>query len=504
MKIVTKDQMNKLDAQAVKTYQIPSILLMEHAAIGIFQKMVKLIDKSQKIQIVCGCGNNGGDGLALARLLQIAGYSVCYSIIEKKPFSCDANINYNMVQAMNICQVDTLQQVDVIVDAIFGTGLNQAVEGVVAEWIKKINEHPAKVFSIDIPSGILADTGECLSIAVKADHTFTLQAPKLGLYVYPGREYANKVTVIDLQLPEDLLNQIMNHPILLDDHLMNSYLPKRNRHSHKGSYGKVLAIGGSQSMSGAICLATRAMFASGCGMVTCAIPKGIQNVVQTNVLEAMTIALDERDGHIAKEAFVQLNDRISMYDGILIGCGLTRSIEIQPIMEALLKSEVPLVVDADALVLLKPLLPSVGSRRHLILTPHLKEFADLMDLPLSKVENQRMQCIDQFCKQYPEITLVLKSETTIVAQGDKRGINIAGNHGLATAGSGDVLAGMITGFLVQGNDAWKASCLGVYLHAKCADQIALQKSMRSIMPTDIITILEQVIFELEETRRLDA
>lgn len=499
MKLVTKHQMNEIDAKAIQGYQIPGLLLMEHAAYGMFQTLVKRIQPQTKIQVVCGMGNNGGDGLALARFLQIAGYSVCYSLVGSHSMSPDCLANAQMVQAMNIPKSDTLEAVDVIVDAIFGTGFHGNIPESIKQWIEKINQHPATVYSIDVPSGILADTGECLEVAVVATETFTIHAGKVGLYVYPGSACAGKVTIIDLWVPPCLLEETESKYERMDLQMMKQYLPSRMAHSHKGSYGKILAIGGSSSMSGAISLASKAMFASGCGMVTCAVCQSIQKEVQTNVLEAMTIALPQKDGHIAFEAKAIIEEQLSRFDCVLAGCGLTKSEELRPLVEYLLQCELPLVLDADAIALAKPLLNQYATRTNLILTPHLKEFADLMDLPLELVEQHRMKVMEQFSERYPNMTLVLKSETTIVAQNDKRMVHGMGNNGLAVAGSGDVLAGIITGLLAQNGDVWKASCLGVALHGLTADLLLEEKSVYSMIPSNIIEALERTIRYVENT-----
>ena len=207
MQVLTNYQMRYVDQMAMETYHIPGIVLMEHASFGIYTQMKSWLKKSDRIQIVCGVGNNGGDGLVLARLLSIDGFDVCYSLVEHKVVTEDALSNLQMVEALGIPCYEDVQSVDVIVDAIFGTGLQRDVEGIAKDWIEKMNANTAKVVSIDIPSGICSNTGEILGVAIKADITYTIARGKVGLYVYPGSEYVGDLTYIDLHVPNRLFEE---------------------------------------------------------------------------------------------------------------------------------------------------------------------------------------------------------------------------------------------------------------------------------------------------------
>ena len=492
MQVLTNYQMRYVDQMAMETYHIPGIVLMEHASFGIYTQMKSWLKKSDRIQIVCGVGNNGGDGLALARLLSIDGFDVCYSLVEHKVVTEDALSNLQMVEALGIPCYEDLQSVDVIVDAIFGTGLQRDVEGNAKDWIEKMNANTAKVVSIDIPSGICSNTGEILGVAIKADITYTIARGKVGLYIYPGSEYVGDLAYIDLHVPNSLFEECGSTFSLVTNDVCKNLLPIRSRHSHKGDYGKILMIGGSRNMSGAICMAAKAALASGCGLLTCAVPVCMQFVLQTNVLESMSLPLLDRNGWVSKESVSSL-PALDTYDGILIGCGMGRHADVVSYVDKVLRSHQPVVIDADGLVGLKPLLMVYKNRKDVILTPHLKEFADLMNVSVKEVEEHRMFYIDQFTKEYPNWTLVLKSETTIIASGDYRYINTSGNNGLAVGGSGDVLAGIITGMLGQLKDCVKAACVGVYLHGVAADSLLDTKSVYSIVPTDVIQEVEHIL-----------
>ena len=496
MQILSNQQMRMVDTLAVQDYHIPSIVLMEHASMGIYQKLQAEIPKDSRIVIVCGVGNNGGDGLALARLLYIGGYQVAYALVEQMVHSEDALKNLKMVEALKIEKVSSCEGYDVIVDAIFGTGLSFSVEGNAKFWIEQINASEAKKISVDIPSGIGSNTGEILGCAVKADITYTIARGKIGLYIYPGSSYVGKVEYIDLHVPNELFEAYDEYH-LIDKEYACIHLPKREAHSHKGSYGRVLAIGGSRTMSGSITMAIQAALRSGCGLMTAAIPISILHILQTSILESMWIPLLDRNGFVSKDGISSIQN-IHNYDAILIGCGLGRNGDVIDYVKKVMDSHVPCVIDADGLVALKVLKAMYVSREHVILTPHLKEFADFMDVSLQEVIENRMQYVDMFTKMYPNWTLVLKSETTIIAHGNKVYINTSGNNGLAVGGSGDVLAGIITGLLAQCKDCLSASTVGVFIHGYAADELLKNKSVYSILPTDIINELETILLKMAQ------
>lgn len=491
MRIVTCKQMNTIDKNASEVYQIPSIILMEHAAYGVYEKLMQAYAKDRSFFIVCGSGNNGGDGFALARLLYVNHYSVRIHMLGNiDHLTKDAKINYDICKAMDIEFNDTFNEEDIIVDCIFGTGLTRIIEGVYKEYIEKINNSKNIVISMDIPSGIHCDSGEVMGVAVKAHITYTMECGKMGLYVYPGRIYANRVEVISLHIPTTLQEEVHTNSYLIEEKDMKQLLPKRSVHSNKGNYGKVLCVGGSLGMSGAISLASKAALKCGCGLMTCAIPKCIHEIVAKNVLESMSVVLEDKDGHICAASKDTLSKKMNDFTCILIGCGIGRSEDIKEIVECLYDSEVPLIIDADGLFALKG---TLRNRKNTILTPHLKEFATLMDVDVKDVVEHTMYYVDEFCKKYKDITLVLKSETTIIAQDIKRYINTYGNNGLAKGGSGDVLAGMITGFYAQTKDTVRASTLGVFLHAFAADTYLDDFCEYSLLPSDVILKAEQIL-----------
>lgn len=501
MKLVNRKQMNIIDHDATSIYKITSLLLMEHAGNGIFLDFIKRFDKNNKVMIICGNGNNGGDGFVLARLLYLSGYQVAISFIGNEgKLTKDAKTNYEIVKALNIQFSNRYDAYDVIVDCIFGTGLCRIIEGHYEHVIKQINQLNKTIVSVDIPSGIDSDNGAVLGCAVKADITYTMQTGKVGLYLYPGRIYSGEVVVIDIFIPHTLLEQCESTTYLIQKENMKKIMPNRSIHSNKGSYGKVLCIGGSEGMSGAISMAAKSALKVGCGLITCAIPACIKDIVACNLLESMSIILDEKEGHICSSSTSILENKLNQYTCILIGCGIGRSKDIEIIMNMLLKSDVPLIVDADGLYALKPYLKAYPNRTNMIVTPHLKEFAMLLDYEVNEVVDHTIDYVNEFCKLYPNYTLVLKSETTIIAQKHIRYINTYGNNGLAVGGSGDVLAGLICGLYAQQKNTLESAVLGVFLHAYSADMLLMKKSVYSILPSDIIDSVEMIMkdFQVED------
>lgn len=504
MKLVTRKQMNQIDHEASETYHIPSILLMEHAGHGVYMDFIKRFHTDKKVIIVCGSGNNGGDGFVFARLLWLKDYHVAIHFCgNSDAMSSDTKSNYDSVKALQIPFDDHYENYDIIVDCLFGTGLNREIEGVYKENIEKINALDKIRISIDIPSGVDSDDGSIHDVAIKADITYTMQCGKIGLYLYPALLYCGEIVVVDIFIPKELLKQCESSTYLMEKKAMQHLLPIRSRHSNKGSYGKVLCIGGSDGMSGAISMAAKSALNVGCGLISCAVPEGIKDIVAGNLWESMSILLPQKDGHIEESAAALLKPRLQNFSTILIGCGITRSPDIIAVLKVLLESDIPLVIDADGLAALKPLLPSFQQRKNIIITPHLKEFANLMDVSVNEVVDHSYAYAQAFCNNFPGYTLVLKSETTIIGQDRQFYFNTYGNNGLAVGGSGDVLAGMISGLYAQLNNALQAAVLGVFLHAYSADRLLAHKSVYSIIPTDIMEMVADVMKKLSEEETYD-
>lgn len=497
MKLVTGAQMKKIDEMAINDYQIDSIVLMEQAGMAIYTHFIEKFTIDNKICIVCGSGNNGGDGLVLARLLSENGYDVkVWLIANVEELSKDALTSYKRYKDIYNIFCSALNDEDIIVDAVFGTGLSRIVNDKYARVIEKINDHDSIKVSIDVPSGIDSYSGKVLGMAIVADYTFTLQIGKIGLYLNQGRLHSGGVSVLDIGIPNELIESCDTNTFLIEKKNVSSLLPKREVRSNKGSYGKVLCIGGSDRMSGAISLAALSALRSGCGSISCAVPKGVKDIVAGNLLESMTIGLNDEDGYFGKQAVEELQSVINNYTCVLFGCGIGRNPEIKALLEVVLKSNVSVVIDADGIYAFKELIEKYKYRENIIVTPHLKEFSYLFDKNLNDVIEDSLSIAVEFAKQYPEITLVLKSETTLIVKDEITYINTYGNNGLAKGGSGDVLAGIITGIYAQNNNPVDAAVLGVFLHSYSSDILLEKQTVYSIIPSDIFPIIDKIVKNL--------
>ena len=509
MKLLTPEEMRAVDKAATVEYKIPSLLLMEHAAYQIFS-YIKENEDGKEIVIVCGPGNNGGDGLALAR--QLKAFSSCkvkvLLLCSKEKLSEDGKVYYEICQNMDIdlfhikednkqAWLENIQKASIIVDAIFGTGLSRMVEGLFYEVMSEINKANCKVISIDIPSGINGLTGKVQGIAIKADLTITFVRPKLGLYLYPAILYTGEVRVVNIGMPDGLLEKINTHYFSIEQDEMKTILPRREIRSNKGSYGKVLTIGGSLGMAGAISLTSMAAYRGGCGTVTTAIPKCIIEIMQQKLTEVMAIGLEDEAGHFSKGAVSELRKILPNYEVIAIGPGIGRSEAVLSLVKEVLLNNKPCILDADALYFVPEVLEMIKARKvATIMTPHPGEMGRMMGVTTHAILDKPIQYAREFATKFNVIT-VLKLEKTVIAHTDGNiYINKCGNTGLAKGGSGDVLTGIITGLLAQHMVPIEAAMLGVYLQTRAADLAKESLSERSFVASDVIHSLGKVFLEL--------
>lgn len=481
MKICTADEMRKIDRHAVDIGRIPSIILMENAAFSCVREIERKNPK--RVGIFCGKGNNGGDGFAIARHLIQKGYDTEIFLVCGTDFSNDAEINYEILEKMGakITQITSQSPLeyyilaqDLIVDAIFGTGISGEITGLTAHVIDFINKYKKEVLSVDIPSGVNADTGEVLSVAVKADTTVTFAAYKKGMILYPGAEYTGEIIVSDISIPDYIIEGADIDTELIDFDFAKKHLPKRAENSHKGDYGKVFIVGSSPGMTGAVTLSAKAAMNSGAGLVTAGIPKSLNPIMEVKLTEEMTLPLSEDNGILTLDAFSDIMKKSDQSDVLLFGVGIGRNDKTRELLFQILKhSKIPVVLDADALFLLAGNLDILNSCScNLIFTPHEMEFSRLLGCDISEVSKNRLELSKQFATDYG-VTLILKGPHTIVTAPDGRQyVNSSGNSGLATGGSGDVLAGMVATFLSSGLDEPLSSALAVYLHGIAGDLAA--------------------------------
>lgn len=487
--LLTGREMKNWEKQAMETYKTPSLLLMERAAQAVVRELTEGGYDLHKVLVACGTGNNGGDGLAVARLLKAKQIrvEVCLTGPLDK-LSEDAKQQLEMYRAVSgkFVTAPDYDEYTVIVDAIFGIGCNREITGIAAEVIEKINAAGAPVVAIDVPSGISADTGKVCGCAVRAAATVTFFTRKLGMVLYPGSAFCGRISVADLDLPFDKTEDCRVFTYLKDD---LKRLPERRPDSHKGTFGKVLVMAGSPKISGAAYLAAAGAYRIGAGLVKLYTPKENLLAMQTLLPEALVEVYD-RDRPLVR----QLRETMEWADAIVIGPGFGTDRMAEKILKyAISKSRVPVVVDADGLnILAKNKTCLLDKNAPLILTPHVQEMARLAGCTREELQKNLMGAAQNFTDAYP-VTLVLKDARTIVTkEAEAVYINTSGNSGMATGGSGDVLSGIIGGLIAQGMEELEAARLGVYVHGRAGDAAAMRKSAYSMTATDILDGIAEV------------
>ncbi|MBZ4665373.1 NAD(P)H-hydrate dehydratase [Mahella sp.] len=509
MKAVTVQQMRSIDRIAIERYGIPGVVLMENAALAVVDRVMKRVQhhNGRRIAVVCGGGNNGGDGLATARHLYQHGLNVkIYLLTNPSKFNGDAAVNFNIIQGIGVpcMQLDDenalhefytdIKYVDVIIDAIFGTGIKGEVTGLPADVIRAINESAGYVISVDMPSGINGDTGEVCGCAVTADQTVTFALPKIGQIIYPGKKYVGHLSIADISIPKAAINNVdINAAYITADDIA---LPVREADSHKGDYGHVLVVGGSVGFSGAPIMAAKAAMRSGAGMVTAVVPYGIYNAAAASVQEVMVKPVtDDGVGRISADALADILALAQKADVMIIGPGMQVYDEIFYVLRNIIDYiDIPIIVDADGLNAIaqqKDLLKN--SKGNIILTPHPGEMSRLTGLPIGQIQCQRIDIARNFASQY-NVVVVLKGAATVTACPDGRVyINSTGNAGMATAGSGDVLTGVIAAMANQCRCLDKASYIGVFIHGLAGDKAVEDKGMDGLVAGDIIEMIPTAI-----------
>jgi len=498
MKILSAAQQYEADKITIAKGAITSADLMEHAATICFQWIHnRLQGNSIPIHVFCGTGNNGGDGLVIGRHLKQHGYNVHVYVINcSNKRTQDFLTNYDRLKEIGVwpemvtckSELPELNENVMIVDAIFGLGLSRPPKDVLKEVIQHINATNAYVLSIDVPSGLYAEESVADKEAViKAYHTLTFQSPKLSFLMPENQEFVNSWEVIDIGLDAEYLYKVeANHHIIGKENVLSLY-KYRTKFSHKGDFGHSLIIGGSYGKMGAAVLATKAALKVGSGLVTAYIPKCGYEVLQTAIPEAMVeVDLLNEVAHFKSKVKASAT-------GIGIGLG-TSTKTAKGFAQFLEKNKTPLVIDADGINLLaknKKLLKLIPENS--VLTPHPKEFERLVGA--CKDDYDRLKKLNTLATKY-KLTIVLKGAYTAISHEGICYFNATGNPGLSTGGSGDVLTGMITGFMAQGYDAFEASVLAVYLHGTTADIAMTHEVYETFTATNILDYLPAAFKEL--------
>ncbi len=493
--IASGDDMLRIDEYTINVVGIPQMVLMERAAIELFRFIKGKFNSTSRVLVVVESGNNGADGIALARVLSQAGYEVeVYwgECLSKHSQAFDHQ--YKIARNLNIKFVDDIVDYgyDVVVDGVFGVGLNRAISGKLAEIIHAMNDIDAYKLAIDIPSGIDSTNGYVLGAAFKADATVTFGIMKMGLLTGMGHEYSGHVKVAHIGIPKQAIEHISPALYTYDGEDVDSRLPYRKSDSHKGSYGKIGVIGGSKNIAGAAMFAAEASYRMGCGLVRICTIEENRVIMQQRLPEAMLTTYDPEDKASVREA---VKSMMSWSDVIILGPGLGTKEYASYIVEKVLKNyDKTVILDADGLNILaenKEWLESATAR--LIITPHLAEMSRLTDMKTGDVKGNKTNIAREYAREN-KMVVVLKDARTIVSDGGVQSyINITGNNGMATGGSGDVLAGMIAALCGQGLEAFEAAKLGVCIHGMAGQEAAISKGRYSMIASDIVRSITKVL-----------
>jgi NAD(P)H-hydrate epimerase len=514
LKVLNSQEAQQLDEKTQNQYGISTQILMEIAGLKCAQAISEIFPdiKNKKVAVFVGPGNNGGDGLVLARHLFNQGVAIRVFLLgQKEKLKTLSKKNLQILENMKVIatQINSSEQLkilkpdiraaDIIVDAIFGVGLKRQVEGLYEETIETINYLNIPVVSIDIPSGLDSDRGISLGACICADYTITLGLPKVGLLIYPGAGYAGQLSLVDIGFPKELTTSNELKTNLITPEEAFSLLPERRPDAHKGDCGKVFVIAGSTGLTGAAVLTCLGALKIGAGLVKLGVPSTLNPIMEVKLTEVMTEPLPEKGkGYLGPEAHEKVMELIKESDVVAIGPGLGKNPETKELIERIIKeSEVPLVIDADGLNLISSdisLLKSANTQ--IVLTPHPGEMGRLIDKTSREVQENRIDFSKNLAYQL-QVIVVLKGARTIIA--DPEGqvfINITGNSAMATGGTGDVLTGMIAGLIAQGQTPLNSSILGVYLHGLTGDLVFQEKGTLSLIASDLLEKLPLAISSL--------
>jgi len=504
LKVSTAKEMQQIDRAAIEKYGLAGTVLMERAGLAVVKKANELFPLSiYKTIVLCGAGNNGGDGLVIARLLHNSGSDVeAYLAGSPAKLKGDAKTNYLAAKKFGVKILPIKKFLSpltshlspniLIIDALLGTGLNNDVRPPLFDVIKKVNRMSAPVVAVDVSSGISSDTGQVMGAAIKADCTVTFGLPKRGHLLYPGAEHTGRLFVEEIGFPTELLLSEKINVNFFERSDAVALLPKRPKNSHKGTFGHVLLIAGSKGKTGAALMAARACLRSGAGLVTIGMPESLVTAFQSRVTEEMVLPLpDKGNGTLSSEAAGPVLEFLEKKGSVLaIGPGLSVDDDIKKLVALLIAgSKIPVIIDADGLNALEGRTSILKkARAPVILTPHPGEMERLLGSGVrGKGQGEdRISTAASFAKKTGTY-LVLKGAPTVTAAPDGRVyINSSGNPGMATAGTGDVLTGMISAFAAQRLSPMDAALLGVYMHGLAGDTAAGKKGGHSLIASDII------------------
>jgi NAD(P)H-hydrate epimerase len=516
MNVVTAQEMRRLDDAAIADYAIPVTILMEQAGMGVVREMERRFGDlgGRSVVVLAGKGHNGGDGLVAARhLVQRGAHVRVFLTVPADASRGEAKLQTHIFRNIGGQLLDpssydravfraALDDADLVIDALVGTGLAAPMTGLAAELIADINASGKPVTAVDIPSGISADTGEALGVAVRATLTVTFALPKRGHFLPPGSDHTGELRVVDIGIPRRAIDQAALPLSLFTETDAAACVPARPREGHKGTFGHVLVVAGSMGKSGAAMLTARAALRAGAGLTTLACPESVLRAGEAKPPEIMTLPLPETAEHtLAAAALDTLLAAAKQATVVAIGPGLSTHPETQSLIRELIaRLSIPMVIDADGLnALADHLDPFKRPHPPTVLTPHPGEMGRLTKLGSREVQRRRIDLAAEFAKAH-QVVVALKGARTVVAGPDGRvTLNPTGNAGMATAGTGDVLTGVIASLMAQGLPPADAARLGVYLHGLAGDIVAADRGERGMLAGDLLDRLPAALARIAPT-----
>lgn len=495
MEVLSIEAAKKVDYRTINEVGIPSLVLMENVAQKIFESVVH---KGNKYVLFCGTGNNGADGLAVARKLIIDGKKVRVYIVSnfhkstkefKTQYEILKNLQADIYELDNVDKkliIEDIKQADIVIDSIFGVGLNKEVKDSIYDVINLINIYSTYVVSIDVPSGLECNKGRACGIAIKANETFTIEVLKKGFFKCCAKEFTGVVNVIKIGVPHYIKKQESEKTYTLTKEDYRKLIPKRTLYGHKGSYGKVVILAGSRNMTGAAYITTESAVRVGAGLVTLVVEDELQELMAGRLTEAMTVRYSDTN---------KINALLRDADVLICGPGLSKEKRNRDMLEKFIKNtKCEILIDADGLNIISEnegLLSYLEGRA--VFTPHIGEMARLTKKNIYEIEENRIE----FCLQYAsknKVTILLKGFNTVISDGESSVINETGNSKMASGGMGDCLSGIIGGLIAQGLDSYKATMLGVYVHGFVGDKLSKERYI--VNARDVIEELPKSMEEL--------
>jgi len=514
MKVVTAGQMKQIDRLAIEQVGIPGPILMENAGLQVTSVLRNElgVEPGVKVVVVAGKGNNGGDGLVVARHLCNQGIECPVLLIgSAEEVKADAGLNLKIAKSIGVNVIEIkdsgswkrnkkiLKETPYVVDALFGTGLSSSLEGLYAEVVRDINESGAFVVSIDVPSGLSSDRFEIIGPCVQAGMTVTLGAPKIAHVFPPAEDCVGELIVADISLPPFLFKNPELKLELVEIESLVPYFQPRPKDTHKGTYGHLLIVAGSYGKTGAAAMAGKAALKMGAGLVTVATPESCLPVVARTMPELMTEPLPETEARtISEKAVLRVLELIQGKDALLLGPGLSThpsaSAFVLSLLNRLKKSDMPVIIDADGLNLIAGRHEILNSLpRKAVLTPHPGEFSRLTGMSSAEILKRRLEVVPGFAQEN-KVHVVLKGYRTLLASPEGRVmINPTGNPGMASGGTGDVLSGLIASEVMQVEDLMQAVVNAVFVHGLSGDLAAEKVGEKSLTATDLIKFLPEAM-----------